>query len=171
MRPRHVLFVFLMVVSALALLPVLFGVDASQCTWKRDLTSKGEAAARAPKDGPFGLSVKTGDGEITQALRTALEERLRAAGYTNLVDNPVTRPRADVALEEAQMRWLPFYASVKARVRGVLTGPGRGAQARGLDTSATVEGSCLGLVAPATWRAALVEQLADGVAQGILPKE
>lgn len=170
MRPRHYLFVFLMVVTALALLPLLFGVNASTCEWKEGFEAKGESDARATFDGPFGLSVKTGDGEVTKELRAAVEERLRAGGIPNLVDNPVARPRADIALEEAQMRWLPFYASVNAKVRVVLTRPGRGPDARGYDATVRVEGSCMGLVSQAGWRSALVERLADGVVKGVLPK-
>lgn len=169
MRPRHVLFVFLMVVAVLASLPWAFGVDASRCDWQSGVESKGDPASRAAYDVPFGLSVKTGDGEVTKQLRAAVEERLRGGGIANIVDNPVTRPRADIALEEAQLRWLPFYASAKTRARVLLTRPGRGAQARGLDSQVTAAGTCIGLVSFAKWRAALVEQLADGAKQGVLP--
>lgn len=165
------LFVFLMVVTALALLPLLFGVNASTCDWKSDATGKGLVEARQKTDEPFGLSVKTGDGDITRELRAATEERLRAGGIANLVDNPVTRPRADVALEEAQLRWLPFWATARTRVRAVVTGAKRQPGPNGYDTTVIVEGSCMGLVSQGAWRKALVEHLADGVAKGILPKE
>lgn len=165
------LFVFLMVVTALALLPLLFGVNASTCDWKSDATGKGLVEARQKTDEPFGLSVKTGDGDITRELRAATEERLRAGGIANLVDNPVTRPRADVALEEAQLRWLPFWATARTRVRAVVTGAKRQPGPNGYVTTVIVEGSCMGLVSQGAWRKALVEHLADGVAKGILPKE
>ncbi|OGQ10211.1 MAG: hypothetical protein A2138_08635 [Deltaproteobacteria bacterium RBG_16_71_12] len=154
--------------ALLALLPLAFGVDVSRCDWHDSVERKGDTGAREVADGYFGLSVKAGDGDITKALRAAIEQRLHAGGVTNLVDNPVTRPRADVVLEEGQMRWLPFYASVKARVRVLLTRKGKIAEA-GLDTRATVEGTCWGLVSQHAWRNALIDRLADHAAHGILP--
>lgn len=169
MRPRHVLFVVLMVITVLALLPAVLGVDVSRCQWRDDVDRKGDPATRGPVDGQFGLSVKAGDVEVTKELRAAIEERLKAGGIAEVVDNPVTRPRADIAIEEARLRWLPFYASVVARERVLLTRQGRGPGAAGLDSRATVEGSCVGLVSPRAWRASLVEHLANQAARGILP--
>lgn len=168
MRPRHVLFVFLMIVAVLALLPLAFGVDVSRCDWHDSVERKGDPGAREVADGYFGLSVKAGDGAFTKELRAAIEQRLHAGGVANLVDNPVTRPRADIVLEEGQLRWLPFYASARTRVRVLLTRKGKIAEA-GLDSRATVEGSCYGLVSHGKWRGSLMDRLADHAAQGILP--
>ncbi|MCC7073980.1 MAG: hypothetical protein IT383_21910 [Deltaproteobacteria bacterium] len=170
MRPRHVLFVVLMIVTVAALLPIAFGVDVSSCDWHEDFDRKGDPASRALVEGQFGLSVKAGDAEVTKELRAAIEERLRAGGITTIVDNPVTRPRADIVIEEARLRWLPFYASVATRERVLLTRQGRGADASGLDSKATLDGTCLGLVSPRAWRARLVDHLADQAAHGILPE-
>lgn len=158
-----------MIIAVLALLPLAFGVDASSCDWQESVDRKGDPGAREVVDGYFGLSIKAGDSAFTKELRAAIEQRLHTGGIANLVDNPITRPRADVVLEEGQLRWLPFYASVKARVRVLLTRKGRIADAAGLDTRATVEGSCWGLVSQGKWRAALIDRLADDAAQGILP--
>jgi hypothetical protein len=169
MRPRNVLFVILMVVTVVALLPLFLDVDASRCEWSDGFEGKGNAEARAVVTTPFGLSVKTGDGDTTKELRAAVEQRLRAAGIANLVDNPVTRPRADLALEEAQLRWLPFYASVHAKGRALLTRPGAGAAAAGYDATARLDGTCYGLVSQTAWKRALVDHLADGLVRGVLP--
>ncbi len=169
MRPRHVLFVVLMILTVLALIPAVTAVDVSRCDWHDGFERKGEPTTRAAVEGPFGLSVKAGDGAVTKELRTAIEERLRAGGITSIVDNPVTRPRADIAIEEARLRWLPFYASVAARQRVLLTRQGKGAAAQGLDSRATLEGTCVGLVSSRVWRERLVGRLADQAASGILP--
>ena len=152
LKPRNLLFVFLMTVGVLGALAWTDVLDAASCE-----TNEGGAQAGAPVTfgpGPVGLSVKAGDPEVTRALREGVDAWLRAHGASDVVDNPVTRPRVDVALESGALRYLPFYATAQSTLRVLVTGP-RGTAAAP-SQRLTLDETCTGLVGQRAWRERVV---------------
>jgi hypothetical protein len=164
LRPRYILFVFLVTVGILGGLAWSGTVDAQSCTATKD-TAKRE---RWEPPAALGLSVKTGDLQLTKDLRAAVEERLAARGFAKLVDNPVQRPRADVALEQGALRWTPFYATMQTQLKVLITLPKGGAAQQ--SEVLKIDSTCMGLVSQTPWRDARVAELADQAADAIAGK-
>jgi hypothetical protein len=160
-QPKNVLLVALTVITVVGVLPYFGLVNRHSCT----LDVNSSAAPVLQPVEAFGLTVKTGQPEMTTDLRTAIAERLNARGFKTLVDNPVQKPRADLALESAALRWTPFYASAHTKLRVLVTEP-RGAKLRTSEVL-TIDGSCVGLIAFTPWRTDLIGRMADQAIQAI----
>jgi hypothetical protein len=167
MKLRHVLPVFLLVVSAAALLPVTGIYTATQCDWK--VHSDADTTTTTPKT--LALSVRSGDNDLTAALRSALNERLEQGGVTQIVDNPQTRPRAVLTIEEMRGRWTPFYAPLSTKAHlGVDRKDAKG-KAESMHGTLRVDGACWGLVNKDRWRADVVEHIAGMAADALLSSD
>lgn len=160
----------LFALAVVALLTTTGVLQYGTCDWQADGASKNAKPPPAPGK-TLALSVRAGTNETTQKLREGLVEGLKKAGVENLVDNPQTRPRAQVVVEEQRGRYTPFWAPLFVKVRVLLdTTRGKDQDGPALDATITIEGTCKGLVGKDQWGGDWVPVAVDEVLQRLVPK-
>ena len=163
-RLNWVVFVLLMVVGLAALLPITGVYSHASCEWR----SEGPAGTDLTPLPTLSLSLRTPDAAVGVELRSLLEAQLKQKGVTELVDNPLAWPRAQVTVTEMDGRWTPFWARMKLKTNVVLD---RKKDRKGNDVSVDilVEGSCSGLVSRTEWQSGALARLANDVVDRVLP--
>lgn len=161
-----VVFVLLIVIGLAAALPITGLYDHASCDWgPAPALAKAEPTTTMPL---LSLSLRAPDVALAGALRPRLEAKLKEAGVKELVDNPLTWPRAQITVTEMEGRYTPFWASLRLKAHVTLD---KKKDRGGSDVSAdfAVEGSCKGLVSPETWQAGALELLAQELVAGLSP--
>jgi hypothetical protein len=149
-KANRIAVVPLFALAVTALLTTTGVLSASTCEWATEVQTK--SSAPIPKGKPLALSIRAGTNDIGAKLREGVTAGLKERGYTDLVDNPMTRPRAQVVVEEQTGRYTPFWAPLHLKIR-VLMDTTRGKDDGGTATDAVilVDGKCTGLVTKDTW--------------------
>lgn len=149
----NALAVVLLLIGLVAALPLTGVFTKATCTWE---TSSQATSTLGPDDKALtslALLVRSGDAALTPALRADLIEGLKGRGVTDIADNPVTWPRADVTVTEVSGRYTPFYAPLTMRTRVILDRKKGGGANHAVDATVEVTGRCTGLVGKDEWMA------------------
>ena len=164
-RLNWVVFVLLMGVGLAALLPISGLYSAASCDWRSEGPAPHAALTALPT---LSLSLRTPDAAVGVSLRAGLSKRLTEHGVTDLVDNPLTYPRAQITVTEMDGRWTPFWARLTLKAHVVVD---RKKDRNGNDVSVdvSVHGSCTGLVSGDQWQTDALDLLAHDVVAQIVP--
>ena len=159
------MFVLLLLIGAAALLPITGVYANASCDWK----SEGPAPGGGAPLSSVSLSLRAPDAAVGAGLRQRIEAGLKAGGVADVVDNPLSFPRAQVTVTEMDGRWTPFWATLKLKTNVIVD---RKKDRKGADVSVdvVVEGSCRGLVNSDQWRDSALDVLAKDVIAHIAPK-
>ena len=154
--------VVLLLVAIAAVLPVAGIYSNATCTWD---TSTQTVTSRVDNRAMPGLAllVRSGDAAVTSALRADLIAGLAARGVTDVADNPVTWPRADVTVVDISGRYTPFYAPLTMRAKVVLDRSKGDPRGHVVDATVEVTGRCTGLVGKEAWMAGPGGHLATAI--------
>lgn len=167
-KANRIAVVPLFALAVTALLTTTGVLSASTCDWKADVQKK--SSAPLPKGKQLSLSIRAGTNEIGTKLREGVTAGLKAKGVQDIVDNPLTRPRAQVVVEEQTGRYTPFWAPLHLKIR-VLVDTTRGRDEGGVATDAVVlvDGTCTGLVTKDTWVGDWIPLAVDEVVKTLTP--
>lgn len=157
----NALAVVLLVIAVLAALPVTGLYENADCQWTTSVDAV--TTSTAPLAKKIALSVKTGDPQLGPALREGLVAALTTAGVAEIVDNPLTWPRADVTVFELAGRYTPFWAPLTLKTKVTLDQSKKGASGHAVDATVVVTGRCMGLVGKDTWMASPRKPVVDAV--------
>jgi len=165
----NALAVVLLLIGLVAALPLTGVFTKATCTWE---TSTQTTTSLAPGDKALtslALLVRSGDAALTPALRADLIEGLKSRGVTDIADNPVTWPRADVTVTEVSGRYTPFYAPLTMRTRVILDRKKGGGGVHAVDATIEVTGRCTGLVGKDEWMAGPRRHVVAAVLDRLMP--
>ena len=157
-RVNQVVFVLLLLLGVAAALPTTGVYSSATCEWER----RGPPPTTPTSTPTLSLALRAGDVAIANALRQRVEAGLKAGGTTNIVNNPMTFPRASVTVTSIDGRWTPFWARLKLEV-SVVVDRKKGGKGHEVDAVVVVDGACTGLVNGDEWQASALDALAADV--------
>lgn len=158
----NALAVVLLFVGVVAALPITGVFERADCQWVTSVDAV--ATSTTPLPTKLALSVRSGDAKLGPALRAGIVTALEQAGVTEIVDNPVTWPRADVTVFEVAGRYTPFYAPLTLKTKVTLDRAKKSPGGHLVDATIEVTGKCTGLVGREAWMASPRQHVVDAVA-------